>query len=117
MLQKLPPNLAPSLAEAKGEAGVGETSIAVLLTADRLSAGLHLSEVMAKTFRSFKKTQKKIYPPLDGCSLRTKLPSSCLLVVIGLGIEKKIVSKMILFTQEGVMVLGQNLMGEVLWHV
>lgn len=63
MLQKLPPNLAPSLAEAKGEAGVGETSIAVLLTADRLSAGLHLSEVMAKTFRSFKKAQKKNISP------------------------------------------------------
>lgn len=38
--------------------GVGDTSIAVLLTADRLSAELDLSEKMAKAFKSFKKAQK-----------------------------------------------------------
>lgn len=71
--------------------GVGETSIAVLLTADRLSAELHLSEMMAKPFRSFKKSPgKKIYPPLDGYSLCTKLSNSCLLAVMGLGTEKNL---------------------------
>lgn len=38
--------------------GVGNTSIAALLTADRLRAELDLVEEMEKTFKSFKKAQK-----------------------------------------------------------
>lgn len=53
------------------------------LTADRLSAGLNLSEVMVKPFRSFKKAQKKTKPKpspsLDNYRLGTKLLSSCYL--------------------------------------
>lgn len=71
-----------------------------------------------KTIQKFlKKPRKKIYPPLDGYSLCTKLPNSCLLAIMGLGTEKKSVSKRIIVTQAGVMVLGQKWMGEILWPV
>lgn len=38
--------------------GAGNTSIAALLTADRLRAELDLLEKMEKAFKSFKKAQK-----------------------------------------------------------
>lgn len=62
-----------------------------------------------KTIQKFQtKPRKNIYSPHISYRICTKLPNSCLLVVVGLGTETVV-------PQAGVIGLGQKLMGEVLW--
>lgn len=61
------------------------------------------------------KQKKNHKQPADSYRISTNFPNSFSLGVIGLGTEKKSVSKRIIFTQAEVMVLGQKLMGEILW--
>lgn len=57
----------------------------------------------------FKKAQKKnIYPPLDGYSLCTKLPSSCLLAIMGLGTEKNLSLKELYSHKQELWSWGRN---------
>lgn len=90
--------------------GVGDTSTAVLLTADRLSAELDLSEKMAKAFKSFLKAQKTNKQIKKNNQQTVTAFAQIFSIIFYLeswawALKRKSVSKRIMFTQAWVMVL------------